>query len=223
MHLRKRPDNLTGVTRRIATPVGHAFVTINEDPDGNPFEVFINVGKAGTDIYADAEAIGRLISLALRIPSNYAPTEVVQQVVNQLSGIGGSSARGFGADRIHSLADAVSKVLSEYSGKQSTYPAIPEVKMANGNGNGIAITNGNGNGHTAVNGNGNGHTISSESLETKAEEKATETSGVTMQLSALPSLGKIPSRRDMCPKCGVASFVYEEGCKKCYSCGHSEC
>ena len=38
-----------------------------------------------------------------------------------------------------------------------------------------------------------------------------------------PALHLDELRRDMCPACGVASFVYEEGCKKCYSCGHSEC
>lgn len=204
VHLRKRPDNLTGITRRIATPVGHAFVTINEDPDGNPFEVFINVGKAGTDIYADAEALGRLISLALRIPSNYAPSEVIQQVVNQLSGIGGSSSRGFGAERIHSLADAVSKVLSEYSGKVSTYPAVSEAKLTNG----------------LVSTSGNGHTVKPEIKEEIPQTPLTVTAeAVTMQAT----VSKSPSRRDICPKCGVASFVYEEGCKKCYSCGHSEC
>ncbi|HSX57938.1 MAG TPA: adenosylcobalamin-dependent ribonucleoside-diphosphate reductase [Candidatus Saccharimonadales bacterium] len=224
VHLRKRPDNLHGITRRIATPVGHAFVTINEDEEGNPFEVFINVGKAGTDIYADAEAIGRLISLALRIPSNYSPTEVIQQVVNQLSGIGGSSTRGFGADRIHSLADAVSKVLSEYSGKESTYPTIIDSKLSmtpavtNGNGNGHSLTNGNGNGLS----NGNGHTAEL-AKEEKTSEPKEPSGGVTMQLSATSSIGKTPSRRDICPKCGVASFVHEEGCAKCMNCGHSEC
>lgn len=220
VHLRKRPDNLHGITRRIATPVGHAFVTINEDEQGNPFEVFINVGKAGTDIYADAEAIGRLISLALRIPSNYAPSEVIQQVVNQLSGIGGSSARGFGADRIHSLADAVSKVLSEYSGKESTYPVEMETKLTNG----ISLTGQNGNGHSLNNGNGHtGPNGNGQKIDSVIDHPKKEESGVTMQLSAISAIGKVPSRRDICPKCGVASFVYEEGCKKCYSCGHSEC
>jgi ribonucleoside-diphosphate reductase alpha chain len=30
-------------------------------------------------------------------------------------------------------------------------------------------------------------------------------------------------RADLCPKCGEASLVFEEGCKKCYACGYSEC
>jgi len=216
VHLRKRPDNLRGITRRIATPVGHAFVTINEDEEGNPFEVFINVGKAGTDITADAEAIGRLISLALRIPSNYAPTEVIQQIVNQLSGIGGSSSRGFGADRIHSLADAVSKVLSDYAGKESTYPSVYDQKAANGH---SVVTNGQTNNHTNIS------SYTTEEVKEKPinKKEQEETSGLTMQLSAVSPIAKTVSRRDICPKCGVASFVYEESCKKCYSCGHSEC
>jgi ribonucleoside-diphosphate reductase alpha chain len=28
---------------------------------------------------------------------------------------------------------------------------------------------------------------------------------------------------DLCPECGHAALVNEEGCRRCYSCGHSEC
>ncbi len=203
-HLRKRPQYLNGITRRIATPVGHAFVTINEDEEGNPFEVFVNVGKAGSDITADAEAIGRLVSLALRIPSNYSPKEVIQQVVNQLSGIGGSRQHGFGNGRVHSLADAVSKVLAEYFGAESTYPDITE----------------NGNGRAKVEGNGK---VVEEKKEQEVKEVPQVVEPSTKDVQAEPTLHLDETRRDMCPKCGVASFVYEEGCKKCHSCGHSEC
>lgn len=204
VHLRKRPNNLNGITRRIQTPVGHAFITINEDEKGNPFEVFVNVGKAGSDIMADAEAIGRLISLTLRIPSDYSPKEVAQQVINQLSGIGGSRQQGFGVNRIHSLGDAVSKVLAEYLGSESTYPEITE----------------NGNGRVKVNGNG-------RDVSETTEKEIKKTPEVIDQPSQ--SVQEIESKRletkshDFCPKCGAASFVYEEGCIKCYSCGHSEC
>ena len=225
-HLRKRSEYLTGVTRRIPTPVGHAFVTINLDEDGNPFEVFVNVGKAGSDIMADAEAIGRLISLALRIPSEYSPKEVAQQIVNQLAGIGGSSQRGFGNGKVFSLADAISKVVAEYLGKESTYPQITdEVKVTNGNG---VVANGNGyaggNGHNG-NGYSNGH--SKEDLPAGRQEKPTETPSAPaegqLQLTAAVAEAKIVRRMDLCPKCGVASFVHEEGCAKCMNCGHSEC
>src|SRR5712671_4266274 len=63
---RARPDTLRGITTRIETPLGTMFLNITEDDRGQPFEVFINLGKAGGAAMADAEAMGRLISLALR-------------------------------------------------------------------------------------------------------------------------------------------------------------
>ena len=63
---RSRPDKLRGTTARYETPLGTMFANITEDDRGQPFEVFINLGKAGGSAMADAEAMGRLISLALR-------------------------------------------------------------------------------------------------------------------------------------------------------------
>jgi len=112
--MRIRPSKLQGNTYKVQTPVGTAFVVINADELGNPFEVFINVGKAGSHVMADAEAIGRLISLSLRVPSSYPAKAVAEAVVDQLSGIGGADSVGFGNNRIRSLADGVAKVISEY-------------------------------------------------------------------------------------------------------------
>jgi len=202
VHLRKRTDYLQGLTRKIDTPVGPAFVTINTDEEGNPFEVFINVGKAGSDITADAEALGRLISLSLRIPSAYPPKEVARQIVGQLSGIGGAGQRGFGPARVHSLADAVSKVMASYLNQQEIQQAEQESL---------------GNGKTE----GNGQVVSENKIEIQPvddqEKEPVQNSKEPLKLKAADL------RRDICPKCGVASFVYEEGCKKCYSCAYSEC
>src|SRR5438093_4295826 len=63
---RSRPDLLKGSTRRVESPLGTMYVTITEDDKGQPFEVFMSLGKAGGALMADVEAIGRLISLALR-------------------------------------------------------------------------------------------------------------------------------------------------------------
>ena len=112
--LKSRPSVLNGRTHRIATPLGHAFISVNEDLNGNIFEVFINVGHAGSDITADAEAIGRLISLTFRIPSDYSSDQTAQKVISQLRGIGGSGSTGFGADRVRSLADAVAKAIEQH-------------------------------------------------------------------------------------------------------------
>jgi ribonucleoside-diphosphate reductase alpha chain len=64
---------------------------------------------------AFAEALGRLISLVLRTPSPLTPREKLAQIVDQLSGIGGSRSVGFGARRVLSLPDALSRVLAEYT------------------------------------------------------------------------------------------------------------
>jgi len=112
--LRPRPHVLQGKSYKMATPVGNAYITINEDDDGNIFELFINIGHAGSDIMADAEAIGRLISLAFRIPSQYASDRIARNVAEALSGIGGAGSAGFGPNRVRSLADAVAKVIHEH-------------------------------------------------------------------------------------------------------------
>ncbi len=112
--IRIRPQVLAGRTFRQPTPSGTAFVTVNEDEGGEPFEVFLNVGKAGSDVRADAEAIGRLISLVLRLPSPLSPQERLEMVVTQLRGIGGGRSWGFGPQRVRSVPDAVASVLAAY-------------------------------------------------------------------------------------------------------------
>lgn len=119
LELKPRPSILNGKTYRISTPLGKAFITINEDENGNIFEVFINVGRAGSDITADAEAIGRLISLTFHIPSEFSSAQVAQEVISQLKGIGGSNSTGFGADRVRSLADAIAKALEQYQASKT--------------------------------------------------------------------------------------------------------
>lgn len=185
-HLVKpRPLVVHGSTYRIDTPVGVAFITINTN-GGNPpepLEVFVNVGKAGSDVFAMAEGLGRMISLALRFSSHLSPLQRVQEIVNQLRGIGGARTLGFGKEKIRSLPDAIAKALSL---------------------------------HYGLNGNGN----------TTEEKKTTQSDPKLVNQFTQPSLSTIlrdQSQFDICPSCGEASLVHEEGCKKCYSCGYSEC
>jgi ribonucleoside-diphosphate reductase alpha chain len=160
--VKPRPRSLTGRTYRVETPLGTAYVVVNEQGDGEPFEVFVSVGKAGSDTMAVAEAIGRLISLALRMPSPLSPTRRLEEIVAQLSGIGGGRPLGFGPQRVLSLPDGIARVMAEHIGQAKVPPAADEhpAKLVAG---------------------------------------------------------------DICPECGQATFVYEEGCKKCYGCGFNEC
>jgi len=163
--VKPRPHSLSGATYRMETPIGTAFITVNETPGGDPFEVFVQVGKAGSDTMAVAEALGRLISLVLRLPSPLSAQRRLEEVISQLSRIGGGQPTGFGAAKVLSLPDALARTLSE---------------------------------HTGI-------------------ERGDEPSAGAGRAGARRRVG------DLCKECGQATFVYEEGCKKCLSCGFNEC
>ncbi len=182
--LKPRPAVVHGYTRNVKAPEGTINITINSDEHG-PIEVFVNVGKAGSDIAALAEALGRLISFNLRILSPLSQTDRAQEIADQLRGIGGSRSVGFGMQQVRSLPDAVARALELHM--QSIKSASEEVAAPNGNGH------------------ANGH---------DHEEPASTVN--PLNLSELTVTG------NLCPECGNA-MVYEEGCRKCYSCGHSEC
>ena len=92
---------------RVPTPLGIMNVFVSE-VDGMPFEVFIVFGKAGSDLAAFSEALGRQISLGLRcgIP--------LRLIVDQLKGIGGRSSIGFGEKKVFSVPDALAKLLERH-------------------------------------------------------------------------------------------------------------
>ncbi len=105
---RSRPDLLSGTTRRVETPLGTMYVTITEDDRGQPFEMFISLGKAGGALMADVEAIGRLISLALRsgIP--------IKEIYRQLRGISSDRAFGLGPLKVSSVPDAIGIAIEKW-------------------------------------------------------------------------------------------------------------
>ncbi|MDR2489741.1 MAG: vitamin B12-dependent ribonucleotide reductase [Desulfovibrio sp.] len=82
--VRERPDLTYGFTQKVRTGHGIMYVTINEI-DGKPFEAFATIGKSGRSTTAKAEAIGRLVSLALRSGIE------VSKIVEQIKGIGGEA------------------------------------------------------------------------------------------------------------------------------------
>lgn len=106
--IKKRPQVLEGKTIKIGTGEGDLFVTINQDEEGVPFELFATMGKSGGFSAAQTEAIGRLISLCFR--SGIEP----MQIIRQLKGIRGSKPIGFGENRVLSSPDAIAKALEIY-------------------------------------------------------------------------------------------------------------
>ncbi len=183
-----RPVRVEGTTYQMHTPVGEAFITINHNEKKEPFELFVTIGKSGSDVAAMAEALGRIISLNLRLASVVSPREKIRQVVAQLSGIGGTRSIGFGKERVRSLPDAIAKVLSQHFG-------------------------------FAVNGQVEDKKVIQNGQETKEEIVALEQLSLEGKTSGLPHT----SLFDICPECGSGSLAFEEGCRKCYSCGYSEC
>jgi ribonucleoside-diphosphate reductase alpha chain len=165
--IKELPYKRLGATVSMKTPSGTAHITMNHDDSGQPFEVFIEIGKAGSDLKAMAEAIGRLISLIFRLEP-IPPKERALQVIEQLSGIGGARYVGFGKNKVLSLPDAVSKALAEHY----------ELKL----------------------------------LTDAASYKNNRRVELVEILSA-----------DICPVCGQSSYIREEGCTHCLSCGYSEC
>lgn len=131
-----RPVKVNGATYRLKTPVGTAFITVNHDEYGAPVEVFINIGRAGSDILAMAEALGRLISKSLKFGSHLSTRERAIIVIEQLQGISGARSVGFGVDKISSLPDAIAKALAIDMG---LVPDKGAPSYANGNGNGHAV------------------------------------------------------------------------------------
>jgi len=113
MSIRMRPPVLTGSTLRVPTGLGTAWVTINSAEQG-PFEVFVNIGRGGSDIQADAEAIGRLISLVLRMQDGLAQTERLKEIIHQLHDIGGSRPNADAA----SMPDGIARALSSFLGDE---------------------------------------------------------------------------------------------------------
>ncbi len=184
-----RPRYLHGYTYNIDTPLGKAFVTINQNGDEQPFEIFINTAKAGSDTAAVSEAIGRLISYILRLVSPVAPRERLREVFRQLSGIGGGRSLGFGPNRVRSLPDGVARVIADYLESEASKTHFPPHGSSNNNGN---------------------HPLEENVLAMPLLDEASDE-------AVTPRVG------DLCPECGQAAVVNEEGCRKCYACGFSEC
>ncbi|MCM3747205.1 adenosylcobalamin-dependent ribonucleoside-diphosphate reductase [Paenibacillus pasadenensis] len=196
---KRRPQILRGATYKINTPFGMAYITIN-DLNGTPGEIFLNVGKAGSDVFAMAEALGRVCSLFLRYGDH---GQKVELLTKHLKGIGGSGAIGFGANRVESIADAVAKALEmhvSYSREEAASyaneaglaaaqeaPALAdEPALTYGNGGAVGLSQADGGGHAYTGATGSG------------------------------SL-------DLCPSCGSAALLNVEGCKTCGNCGYSRC
>lgn len=102
-----RPKVLIGRTVEMMTGCGKLYVIINQDENGQPFEVFTSMGKAGGCAQSQCEAIGRLISIDLRSGGD------INRIIKQLKGISCHMRYGFGPNTVLSCSDAVGKALEQ--------------------------------------------------------------------------------------------------------------
>ena len=108
---RKRPDNLVGATIRVSTGYGSLYVTLNEDENGNLFEVICEIGKSGGLKASFTESLGRMISMALRYG---VPPE---RIIKHLGGIKSPKVTWNNGDTIHSIPDGIAYALQQYVNK----------------------------------------------------------------------------------------------------------
>jgi len=185
--------------------VSSAAVTVNDDERGSPFELFATLGKAGGCAAAQTEAIGRLVSLALR---SGAPVDIVH---SHLRGITCHRPTGFGPTRVLSCGDAIAQVVALRMSSQ------PEgyVPMVDLQGEGT-------------------YAPPSVTLEGDRTEHAPVAAAAPAVAASPPATGHAEAQPTMsaaagmsfagaCPSCGSSHLVSAEGCLKCISCGYSDC
>jgi ribonucleoside-diphosphate reductase alpha chain len=179
---------------RKETPLGTMFVHITEDDKQQPFEVFINLGKAGGSAMADAEAMGRLISLALRSGIS------IQQVHRQLRGISSDRAVGLGPNKVLSVPDAIGLALEDWmrtkQGVQQELLTTSETLSA--------------------------PTAPSPVSQAKPVVATPVTGQAPMAQMQFEAISGGDAFIGTCPDCG-SQLEFAEGCVKCHVCGFSEC
>lgn len=99
-----RPKITNGTTTKVQCGCGHLYITINR-ANGDIFEIFAVLGKAGGCACAQNEALTRCITLGLRygIP--------IEEYIDQLDNIKCPSPIYDGKEPIYSCAHAIATVL----------------------------------------------------------------------------------------------------------------
>ena len=197
---RRVPDDgrRSGVTLSRSTPYGSVHMTINHHPsDGNPFELFVRVGKSGSEVMAWAEAFGRVVSYTLALPSPFTPQARLEEVARQLSNIGGGDVWAVGMERVVSAPDAIAKMLLSHLGISENFNYAADAPA-----------------HAPA------HTPMVAVDAVSSTVSAVSTVSAASNGHVRP---KSKSLSDLCPACGKAAFIYQQRCGLCTNCGHSKC
>ncbi|MBE7462104.1 MAG: vitamin B12-dependent ribonucleotide reductase [Planctomycetes bacterium] len=204
----KTPAILSGVRIRQNTPFGHMHVTITVDPkSGRELEVFAQLGKAGDVAMSDLEAICRMVSLFLRAGGS------IEQVMDQLEGIGSHLSIPTRDGRVMSLGDALGKTIRKYWMSKKEF-GLKAILLGEVDFDGVA--NGNGNGHA--------NASAQAAAVTAATLLAPTSTTVSIDATIKTAADKLLENYKLkCPECGNGTLSFMEGCVKCPSCGFSQC
>jgi len=208
-----RPDSLNGVTQRVETGYGKLYVTINEDENGLPFELFANIGHSGGYTNSFTEALAKVISTALR--SGVDPEEIV----DELQGTRSPKVAWDKGEQIQSIPDAIGTALRRYLDddvdkgipQQQSLDDVESTVESPSQTDGGAVDAGTET-DAPVDGPADAPTAD-------APDAADDTAGADDAMQELIAAGESPE----CPECGGMNLYYSEGCKTCESCGWSEC
>lgn len=107
-----RPDVLVGKTIKLKVMQGTLYLTANFDKESIR-EVFITLGKAGSDEKSYCEAMGKLISRYLQVGGD------IKEVISSLKGIRSSTVMWDHGLRVYSVPDAIAKALELATGQES--------------------------------------------------------------------------------------------------------
>ncbi len=188
-----RPEVILGTTTKVTTGCGNLYITLNQDESGNFFEVFTQMGKAGGCAASQLEAVGRLVSLALRGGID------IKIIVEQLKGIRCPSPSWDKGKKIFSCSDAISRVLEKRGVDQknklkstdnaNSFSEAKEIKLPE---------------------------------PKKFSSIETEKTKTVKVLGAASKANDSYNVVGVCPGCGYA-LRHQEGCLVCSACGYSKC
>lgn len=183
------PSILSAVRIRQNTPFGHMHVTISVDPkQERELEVFAQLGKAGDVTLSDLEAISRMISLYLRIGGS------IEQVINQLDGIGSHLSIPTKDGRVMSLADGLGKTLLRYNEAKKSF-GLKAMLLGE---------------------------VDFDKLPSLKEMNDNATQ-LNKQIKSSKSDTALEAFKVKCPECNIGNLNFSEGCVKCMVCGYSHC
>jgi ribonucleoside-diphosphate reductase alpha chain len=193
----ERPFSMRGLTTKIRTPHGSMFVTVNF-LEGKMKEVFVVVSKPGSELRACAEALGRVISLALQkgVPAEDI-AETLENIKTEQVSWNKIDERSFS---VSSIPDGIAKVI-RFALSLKNPPDI--IRQS----------------YKVVDGKQDNPT---EKL-TENPQSEFNANPIQKKDNSEISVKSGTEKFEICPECHSSSLIFQEGCYICMSCGYTKC